>query len=122
MSFLLKPFIAVAVNGLGFYILTRLVEGITYTGGVKFFVVVGLILGLINFFVKPVLKIFSLPLIALSAGLFLIVINMIVLYFLGYLIDLAAFRDVTLHFSNFGTYVIGAIVFGVINFVLNIFK
>lgn len=122
MSFLLKPFIAVAVNGLGFYILTRLIEGITYTGGIKFFVIVGLIIGIINFLVKPVLKIFSLPLIALSGGLFLIVINVVLFYLLGYLVDLVAFRDVTLHFANFGTYVIGAVVFSVINFVLNIFK
>ncbi len=122
MSFLLKPFISIAINGLGFYLLTRVMEGITYTGGLKFFVVVGLIIGVINFIVKPVLKIFSLPLIALSGGLFLIVINVVLLYFLSYLVDLVAFRDVTLHFSNFATYVIGAIVFGVINFVLNIFK
>lgn len=122
MSFLLKPFIAVALNGLGFYILTRVLDGITYTGGIQFFVIVGVILGIINFLVKPILKIFSFPLIALSGGLFLIVINVVLLFFLSYLVELLAFPGVSLDFSNFGTYVIGAIVLGVINFILNIFK
>jgi putative membrane protein len=38
-------------------------------------IVVALILGVVNFLVKPVLKILSIPLIILTLGLFLLVIN-----------------------------------------------
>ncbi len=120
MEFLYKPLLGIAVNGASLYALMRIVPEITYTGGFKFFVLGGVILGLINFFVKPLIKLFSLPLVWFTGGLFLIVINVFVLWFLSYFLDTIAFREITLTFPNFGSYVIGAIVFGVINWTLHL--
>lgn len=122
MGFLFGPIITVAINGLSLYFLTLFVEGINYTGGVKLFVMSGIVLGLINFFVKPLLKVVSLPFVILTGGLFLIVINMGILWFLSYFFSVIEFRDVTLSFQNFSTYVIGAVVFGIINWLLNLIK
>lgn len=121
MSLLLKPFIAILINGVALYFLIDVVDGIAYTGGLKFFVIAGAILGLINFFIKPLMKLISLPVIVLSGGLFLIVINAVVLWFLSYFLRVAQFQDVLLTFENWQTYVIGALVFGVINWILNLF-
>jgi len=120
MGLLLKPFTAILINGFTLFLLTKFVDGATYTGGLKFFVLGGIIVGIINFFVKPILKILTLPVIALSGGLFLVVINVGVLWFLSYFFRVAQFQDVSLAFSNFESYVIGAIVFGLINWALHI--
>ena len=122
MGFLFGPIITVAINGLSLYLLTLFVEGITYTGGLKLFVMSGIVLGLINFCVKPLLKIVSLPFVILTGGLFLVVINMGILWFLSYFFSVIEFRDITLSFQNFSTYVIGAVVFGIINWLLNLIK
>lgn len=120
MGLLVKPFIGVIFNGGALWLLTLLIADIQYTGGFKFFMWGGLVLGLINFFIKPLMKLFSLPAIVLTGGLFLIVINIGVLWFLQYFLSVMEFRDVTLAFPNFSTYVIGAVVFGVINWTLNL--
>lgn len=122
MGFIIHPIVAVAVNGLSLYLLTLFIDGIVYTGGLKLFVISGIVLGLINFCVKPLLKIVSLPFVILTGGLFLIVINVGILWVLSYFISVIEFRDVALSFQNFSTYVIGAVVFGIINWLLSLIK
>ncbi len=120
MNFLLKPFIGIVLNGLSLYLVTEAVDGVTYTGGVKFFIFAGAVMGLLNFFVKPILKIFSFPLVAFTGGIFLIVINVFLLWFLGYFLDVANFQDVAIVFQNLQSYVIAAVVFGLINWSLHL--
>ncbi len=120
MKFLIKPVWGVVFNSLVLWLLTLVVLDIQYTGGLKFFLLGGLVIGLINLFIKPILKILSLPVVIMTGGLFFIVINVGILWFLSYFIGILEFRDITLVFPNFGTYAIGAIVFGVINWTLNL--
>lgn len=110
-----KAVIGILLNAGALYAVTELVEGVTYTGGIKFFVIGGIVVGLINLLVKPVIKVFSLPFIFITGGLFLIIINAGILWFLSYFLDVIQFRDVTLLFPNLGTYAIGALVFGIVN-------
>lgn len=120
MGLLLKPFVGILANGFALYLVIELVEGITYTGGFLFFVVAGIVLGLVNLIVKPIIKIVSLPFIFITGGLFLIVINVGVLWFFTYFLGVAEFRDLSLDFQNFSSYVIGAVVFGIINWGVNL--
>ncbi|MBD3330082.1 hypothetical protein GF354_00970 [Candidatus Peregrinibacteria bacterium] len=115
MKSIKNAILAIVLNGLVLYFLVLIVDEIQYTGGLKFFLLSGIIMGLLNFFVKPVIKIFSLPFVILTGGLFLIFINAIILWLLQYSLSVIQFRDVTLSFPNTGSYVIGAIVFGIIN-------
>ena len=54
-------------------------------------------------------------LLRLLSGLFLIVINGFLLWLFAYIVDVAAFQNVTLSFPNLGSYAIGGLVFGLIN-------
>lgn len=56
-------------------------------GGVLGFVLVGITLGLLNTVIKPVLKLISLPFIVLTLGLFLMVINMAIIWIIQWLYD-----------------------------------
>ncbi|MFH1284216.1 MAG: phage holin family protein [Candidatus Peregrinibacteria bacterium] len=115
-----RPVMSMLINGGVLYMLTLLVGDIQYTGGLKFFVVGGLILGFIDFIVRPAIKILSLPLVIITGGIFLIVINVFVLWFLSYFLNVADFMGISLIFPNWESYVIGAIVLGIINWTVHL--
>ena len=117
----MKPLIGILLNGVSLYALTYFIDEISYTGGLVFFVVGAILMWLLNAVIKPLLKVLSMPLIFLSAGIFLIVINIGILWFFSYVLDIAAFRETSLVFDNMGSYVIGAVVFGLINWALDLF-
>lgn len=56
--------------------------GVSLTDQWQIFLVLGVILGLINFFVKPVIKALTLPLRILSLGIFSLVISMSMIWLL----------------------------------------
>ncbi len=66
----------VIVGILGLWLAIRFVPGVEFTGTIQTLVLTGAVLGLINFFLKPVLKLITLPLRLLTFGLFGLVINM----------------------------------------------
>lgn len=115
MNFIFKPIVRILLNAGILYLLTQLVPTIVFTGGWKFFVIGGVVLGLINLIIKPIMKLLSFPAMLITGGLFNIVINMAVLWFLKYFIAAIQMEGVTLFFPNFATYAIGAVVFGLIN-------
>lgn len=61
---------------LGIYLASRFVPGVEFTGSYKMLLIIGAALGLINFFIKPILKAISLPIRILTLGLFSLIINM----------------------------------------------
>jgi|TARA_B100001971_G_C18255142_1_gene581452 putative membrane protein len=67
---------------LGLWLAARFVSGVEFTGSLQTLLAAGLILGLINLFIKPVIKLVSLPIRLLTFGLFGIIINMAMLWIL----------------------------------------
>ena len=71
MPFLVK----VAATTLGVWVAVQLVSGLQFTGSLVGLLAVGLILGVVNAFARPIVTILSLPFIVLTLGLFLLIIN-----------------------------------------------
>jgi putative membrane protein len=70
------PFvIGVVINAFAVWVAVGLVRGLSFDGDVWKLLLIALILGLVNAAIKPVLKLLSLPLIVLTLGLFILVIN-----------------------------------------------
>jgi len=61
--------------------------GVSLTDQWQIFLVLGVILGLINFFVKPIIKALTLPLRILSLGIFSLVISMSMIWLLDIMFD-----------------------------------
>ncbi len=80
MRFILQ----ILVNALAIFLAAYLVPGIVFTGDILTLIIAGLLLGLINFFIRPILKLITAPLIIFSLGLFIIVINIFLLWLLEY--------------------------------------
>ncbi len=74
--------IAVAV-----WIVAAVVPGIDVTGGITSYLVIAAIFAVLNVLVRPVLKLLAFPLLVLTLGLFLLVINAAVLGLTALLTD-----------------------------------
>lgn len=80
--------ISILTNAVAIYIAGQVVPGfIVQADGFWVLATAGFIFGLINFFVKPVLKLISLPAIFITFGLFTIVINVAMLFLLDYFVS-----------------------------------
>ncbi len=73
---------------LGIWLATELVAGVVFTGPIKTLLIAGLILGLINFFIKPILNLITLPLRIITFGLFGLIINMGIIWIIEILFPL----------------------------------
>lgn len=115
-----KIIIGVVLNGLALYVVTKFVPDVAYTGGVPFFILGGFVIGTLNTFVKPLMKLLSFPLMLATIGLFTFVINAIIFWLTVKLINVIAIADITVTIENPWTYLIAAIVFGLMNWVLHL--
>ena len=77
--------------------------------------VVAAILSVVTAFVKPVLKVLTIPVILLTLGLFLVVINALVLLLTGWIADRL---DVGFHVDGFWPAVVGSLVITVVGWVV----
>ncbi len=117
MLFLLR----LLVNAGALAIATWLIRGITIGGSdttdrVITLLVVALIFGVINALVKPIFQIVTLPLVLLTLGLFLVVINALLLMFTSWLAE--QFR-LEWHVDGFWPAVWGSIIISIVSFLLN---
>ncbi len=108
----MRFFAQVIANALAIFLATYLMpQSFIFEGDILTLIIAGLILGLINFFIRPVLMILASPLIALSLGLFIFIINIGLLWLLQYLVP-------ELTINGFWAYFWGALIIGAINIIL----
>jgi putative membrane protein len=81
------------------------------------FLVVGLVFGLVNAFIKPLVKLLSLPLYILTLGLFTLVVNALMLMLTAWI---TGHTHWGLHVDGFGTALIAALVISVLSFLLSV--
>ena len=86
-------------------------ERVSYNSRVGVIVVSGLILAIVNVIIKPIVVILSLPAILFSLGLFMIVIN-------GLMVMLVSKLYTPLHVTNFGAAMLAGMVIGLVNYLV----
>jgi putative membrane protein len=99
------------VLALGVTLSTKLVPGIHCDDSTTLLVVV-LVLSFFNVVLKPLLLLFTLPFIILSLGLGIWLINALLFFVVGQLVD-------GFHVAGFGSALLGALIVSVTNMVLN---
>ncbi len=106
------------ITAVALYAAVRLVPGITYEGGWTTLAGMALLFGLLNAVVRPILTILSCPLIILTMGVFILVINGALLLAAS---RLAGVFGVNFYVDGFGPAFWGALVVSVVSFALNLF-
>jgi putative membrane protein len=107
-----KLIIRIVINAIALYATAYFIEGIEFKGGLLQLLIAGLVLGLLNAFVKPVLKFLSCPLIILTLGLFYFIINMIMLYLVSYFVP-------GYHIQTWLAALLGSILVSIVNWILS---
>jgi putative membrane protein len=74
-----QAFIKWAINTIAIMLAIKYVPGIVYAGEWWGILIVGMIFGLVNTIIRPLIKLFTFPLLILSLGLFTFVINAMML-------------------------------------------
>jgi putative membrane protein len=76
--------------------------------------VTSLVLGILNAFIRPILMVLALPLLIFTLGLFTLVINALLLYFVSFLLGRYFAVD------SFGAAFLGALVISIVSLLLNL--
>ncbi|HET7583883.1 MAG TPA: phage holin family protein [Gemmatimonadaceae bacterium] len=106
------------INTAALWVATRLIGGITHTGGVGSLLVVALVFGVVNAVIRPVIKLLSLPVILLTLGLFTFVINALMLWLTS---ALSTSLGLGFHVAGFWSALVGALVVSVVSAILSIY-
>ena len=100
------------VSSLGLWIAAGLLgDSIDYQDRLRVIIISGLILALVNTLVKPIVVIFTLPAILFSLGLFMIVIN-------GLMVLVASKLYEPLQVTNFGAAMLAGMIIGLVNYLV----
>lgn len=79
--------IKVLVSAVAFWVADYFLVGVAVYGGYVGYLIAGLALGALNTFIRPVLKLLTLPLIMVTLGFFTFVINAGILWFVSDSLD-----------------------------------
>ena len=115
--------VRVVVNAIAIWVATQLLHGVAVTGGstassrVLTYLFIGLLFGIVNAVVKPVVKVLAFPFYIITLGLFTLVVNALMLELTAWL---SSHTRLTLTLDAFWwTAVLAALVVTVVSMVLN---
>jgi putative membrane protein len=112
--FVLRRFLITwAFNFVALWVAALILSGIDYDG-IGVLIVASLVFSVVNIFVRPVIILFTLPLVLLTLGLALFFINLLMLYLTSWIVD-----DFTI--DSFGWAVLATIIIWLVNAVLEAF-
>jgi len=115
----------IVVNGFALWVAALIVPGITFgaQSGVVAQIIavaaVGLIFGLLNAVVRPILFVLSLPLLVLTLGLFMFVLNAIMLSLTSWVAEIVGLSFTVENF--FWDAILGALVISIVSMILGLF-
>ncbi|MEK7471856.1 MAG: phage holin family protein [Patescibacteria group bacterium] len=100
------------INSLGLWIAASLIGSVSFDEErVSVILWAGLFLAIINAFIKPIVVILSLPAIVLTLGLFVVVVN-------GLMVSLLSKFYDQLNIESFGAAIVTGLVIGLVNFLV----
>ena len=112
MRFLLR----LLINAAALWVAVKIVPGITYAGDWLPFLGVALIFGLVNAFIRPIVKLFTLPIIFLTLGLFALVVNGLMLWLTSWL---STGLGLQFHVDGCWSAILGALVVSIVSALLS---
>jgi putative membrane protein len=107
--------IRIVINAVALWVADALLDGLTLTDSTGELILVAIVFGVVNAFIKPIVQILSCPLTILTLGLFTLVINALMLMLTGWLTGGAVTT------SNFWWALVGAVIISIVSTVLSWF-
>jgi putative membrane protein len=83
MGFIIK----VLITAVAVYLATKFIPGVSITDDIQTSIIVALVLALFNTFIKPILVILTIPITIVTLGLFLLIINALMVKWAASLVE-----------------------------------
>jgi len=106
----------IMINALSIAVAVRFVENISFTGEWWKMIIIGAVFGIGNSIIKPIVTIFTFPLIILTLGLFTLIINTLMLLLTA---NLSGPLNLGLHIAGFWPAFKGAIIISIVSVLLS---
>lgn len=100
------------VSSLGLWIAAGLLDSINYGGRWQVIVIAGLILAIVNSIIRPVVVLLSLPAILFTLGLFMVVINALMVLLVAWLYG-------PFEITGFWTALLAGMIIGLVNYLVS---
>lgn len=109
----------ILVNAGALYVAVLIVPGLDFTDASSWwkFLIVAVVFSLVNTFVRPILRILTFPITMVTLGLFLLVINALMLLLVGAISDQL---ELGFQVGDFWAALLGAIVVAIVGWILSI--
>ncbi len=114
----MRLLVRLLVNAAALWVAVRFIPGISFQGNPVLLLAVALVFGVVNTIVKPIVTLLSLPAVLLTLGIFLLVINALMLWFTGWL---STRLGLGFQVEGFGAAFLGAIVVSLVAWALTLF-
>jgi putative membrane protein len=101
-------------NTVALFIATWLLSGLSYGSDGWALLIAGLVFTLVNFVVKPILAILSIPFILVTLGFFYFLINVLMLYLTAWIVP-------QFTIASFWWAVLAAVIVSAVNWILHVF-
>lgn len=113
MNLLARFFVRWLVSSLGLWLAANLLGAgrIDYQNQARVIIIAGLVLALVNMFIKPLVVVLSLPAILLSLGLFTLIINGLMILLVSHLYN-------SFQVSGLWAAVLAGIIVGLVNYLV----
>ena len=113
----MKFLIRLIITALALWVAVELVPGITHSGPPAQLLIVALVFGVLNAAIRPILLMLTCPLVLITLGLFIFVLNAFMLWLTG---ALSQALDIGFVVDGFFPALVGGLVVGLVSTVLNI--
>lgn len=114
MHFLLR----LLINAAALWVAVQLVAGIDHRGSWWSLLLVALVFGVLNASVRPLVKLLSLPILILTLGLFIFIINALMLWLTGWISGLLGLE---FYVDGFWAALFGGFIVSVVSLLLSVF-
>jgi len=115
----MKLIFRILINAFAIWLTSMLLAGFSFSGSILNLIVVAVIFGLINAFIRPIVKLLTLPITLITLGLFTLVINTLMLLLTVWLSDSLSLTGGM--FENFFVAFVAAIIISIVSMILSWF-
>ena len=112
---IIRFLVTVGCNIVALFIASVFIDGVDYGDSFWTLVVAGVVFGLVNLLVKPIVTFFSLPLIILTLGIAMFLVNLLMLYITSWIVG-------PFSFASFWDAVFATIIVWFVNMLLSGFR
>ncbi len=120
MHWFARLVIIVGGNAIALWIANAFVPGFVLSGNWFIIILIALVFALLNFFLKPLLTLILGPVIVLTLGLGVLVVNAIILYLLPVIADHIDILRGSIMIQNIPALIFATLIVSIINFIIHV--